>query len=238
MMRLQLLFVIVFAVMIAAAPLTAQTHPCGDGAVPYEGFWTTTDGSLTGGRISEAWCGAQLQPGVPGNTLYVMSYNGASLGLLYVFVGMAIDENGAVETGRDINASGFGWIDYITNYVGGNFWLEGDHTWSDGTDLSGSVASCEVGARVTYYNWQPVGVSSNITVTGVFDQCAECTIRVVANSQRVWDGVSGPMPAGFPPFYCGTSGELHDMCCLQATITCPIVGNEDSSWGAIKDLYR
>lgn len=242
MKRMQMFPVIIITLLAVALasppPLSAQGHPCGEGAVPYEGFWTTSDGSLTGGRISEAWCGTPQQPGVPGNALYAMSWDGAALGLLYVFIGMTIDGDGAVETGRSINGMGFGWIDYITNYVGGYFWLEGDHTWSDGTDLSGMVTSCAVGARVTVVNWQPVGVASNITVTGRFDQCEECTIHVVANSTRIWDGVSGPMPTDFPPFYCGTAGELHDMCCLQATITCPIVGTEESSWGAIKELYR
>lgn len=240
MKRMHMFPVIVLALALSTpAALLAQVHPCGEGAVPYEGFWTTTDGSLTGGRISEAWCGTPQQPGVEGNTLNVMSWDGASLGLLYVFAGMAIDGDGAVETGRYFDANGFGYIDYITNYVGGSFWMYGGHTWSDGTDLSGAVTSCAVGARVTYINFTiPVGVASNITVTGVFDQCEECTIHVVGNSTRIWDGFTGPMPAGFPPFLCGTTGELHDMCCLQATITCPVVGNEESSWGAIKELYR
>lgn len=239
MKRMQMFPVIVLAVALAApAALLAQDHPCGEGAVPYEGFWTTTDGSLTGAHISEGWCGTPQQPGVPGNTLYVMSWNGASLGALYVFSGMAIDGSGAVETGRYFDANGFGWIDYVTNYTGGSFWLDGGHTWSDGTDLTGMITSCEVGARVTYVMWDPVGVASNITVSGEFDQCQECTIHIVGNSQRVWDGINGPMPADYPPFICGTTGELHDMCCLQATITCPIVGTEESSWGAIKELYR
>jgi hypothetical protein len=238
MKRLYTFPVIVLALVIAAPAIVSAQHPCGEGAVPYEGFWTTTDGSLTGGRISEAWCGDPEGPGVEGNTLYAMSWDGATLGLLYVFAGMAIDGDGAVETGSSINASGFGWIDYITNYVGGSFWMDGGHTWSDGTDLTGTVTSCAVGARVTLVNWIPVGVASNITLTGVFDQCQECTIHVVGNSTRIWDGVTGPMPADFPPFACGTTGELHDMCCLQATITCPIVGTEESSWGAIKELHR
>ena len=239
MKRMHMFPVIVLAIAFAApVALLGQVHPCGEGAVPYEGFWTTTDASLTGGRISEAFCGSPIGPGVEDNTLNAQSWNGATLGLLWVFSGMAIDEDGAVETGQSINDSGFGWIDYITNYIGGTFWLDGGHTWSDGTDLTGVVTGCSVGARVTIVNWQPVGVASNITVTGVFDQCEECTIHVVGNSTRIWDGVTGPMPAGFPTFLCGTTGELHDMCCLQATITCPVVGTEESSWGAIKELHR
>jgi len=228
-----LAFVFVAALGVcSAAAVFAQGHPC------VEGFWTTSDGSLSSGRISEAWCGDPQQPGVPGNMLNAMSWDGAVLGAQWRVWGMAIDGSGAVETGRSIDATGFGWIDYVTNYEGGELWLAGGHTWSDGTDLTGLVTLCSVGARVTYFNFEPVAVASNISLMGHFDQCGGCTIEIVANSMRVWaTGSSDPMPADFPTFLCGSGGELHDSCCLTAQISC-VVGADEAAWGAIKSLYR
>jgi hypothetical protein len=233
--------VLIVAALVSFSPdfLHAQGHPCGDGAIPYTGEWTTVDEEIDGGRISEAYCLDPFEPGVPGNKLNAMSWDEVALGLQWYFWGMSIDENGAVETGRDINEYGFGYIDYTTEYEGGWFWLTGAHAWSDGTDLTGWVVGCNVGARVTIAGGVPVGLTSNITLTGVFEQCEECTIKIIANSQKIWQTGQGAMPSDYPPFLCGaSSGELHDMCCISAQIICPVVATEPFTWGAIKGLYR
>jgi hypothetical protein len=86
----------------------------------------------------------------------------------------------------------------------------------------------------------PVGVTSNITIVGVFNACELCSIEIAANSMRLWKtGDAAAMPAGYPPFLCGAnSGELHYSCCLTATIMCNVTGTEESTWGAVKEMYR
>jgi hypothetical protein len=218
----------------------AQTHPCGDGALPYEGSWSAPNGGVLEGRISEAWCSSSYEPGEPGNTLNAQSWDGAALGTQWRFSGMSIDANGAVETASDVNAMGFGWIDYLTSYEGGRFWLSGSEAWSDGTDLEGDVTLCSVTARVTLVAWQPVMLISNITIVGVFDLCQECSIGIAANSERVWmTGDPGAMPGSYPPFLCSAdSGELHYTCCMDVDIMCSVTGTEESTWGAIKEMHR
>ena len=34
------------------------------------------------------------------------------------------------------------------------------------------------------------------------------------------------------------SGELHYSCCLEASVMCTVTGTEESTWGAIKEMYR
>ena len=243
MVKLLRTFTVMILAIVTAVSLTgtafAQSHPCGDGALPFEGSWTAPDGGLLEGRISEAWCYSPFSPGQPGNTLNALSING-SLGTQWRVSGMSIDAAGAVEVARDVNAVGFGWIDYVTNYEGGRFWLDGMTSWSDGTDLEGDVTLCSVSARVTVVNFEPVAVTSNITVIGIFDVCQWCSIEIAANSTRLWmTGDAGAMPTGYPPFLCGAnSGELHYSCCLTASVMCSVTGTEESTWGAIKDMYR
>jgi len=227
------------AILVLSAGASAQEHPCGPGAIPYEGAWSTQDATLDGGRASEGWCGAVLMPGQPGNTLAAMSWDGSVLGQAWMFYGMTIGPDGAVETGRSIDPTGFGWIDYETDYTGGNFWLVGTGDWSDGTNLTGTVTLCNVGARVTYVANTPVGVTSNIRIIGVFDQCDRCSVDIVANASRVWMTGGGARPADYPPFQCETTeGELHDICCGTLTIYCEEVAVDRSTWGAIKQMMK
>lgn len=241
-MKLLRMFPMMILAIVMTVSLTgaafAQTHPCEDG-LPFEGSWSTTAGTLLEGRISEAWCYSPFFSGVAGNTLNSESWDGGTLGTQWKIWGMSIDAAGAVETARDVNAAGFGWIDYLTNYEGGRFWLEGGTSWSDGTDLEGDVDLCSITARVTLVAGSPVGVTSNITIVGIFDICQLCSIQIVGNSTQVWKTGGGVMPAGYPVFLCGAdSGELHYSCCLDASVMCEVTGNEESTWGAIKDMYR
>ncbi len=107
--------------MLVASAATAQFCGCPVENIPYQRDWQTYDGSLLPGRVSESWCGSPMQGGVPGNTEYAMSWDGAVLGAQWKVWGMQIDGNGAQESGRDIDEQGSGWIDYVTNYVGGRF---------------------------------------------------------------------------------------------------------------------
>jgi hypothetical protein len=206
---------------------------------PNPGIYTTTNGTILPGRVSEAWC-TVASPGVPGNTEDAQSWNGAALGSQWRVWGQAISAAGAQETGRSIDAYGNGWIDYVTSYVGGQFWLSKSHTWSDGiNDLTGTVTYFNVGARVTLMGGQIVGATSNVLLQGYFDDCPVCTLEyVITNAMLAWMPGWGTAPANYPAYLCGANmGELFDVCCIRASIYCP-VGTEESTWGAIKSLYN
>lgn len=229
-------FLIVPALLAAALPALAA---CPNSA----GYYTTTNGTLLPGRASEAWCAGG--PGQPGNVENAESWSGAALGTQWKMWGMTIDANGAVEVGRR-QLGAYLYIDYATDYDGGQFWLSGAYPWAEGVDLVGHLTAYHVSTTVTYYNGVPVGQTSNITMTGIFDECGwpgrpeNCVLEfAIANAIKIWDSNSaGAMPANYPPFLCNaTLGELFDACCITAAINCA-VPNEGASWGQLKGWYR
>ncbi len=130
--------------LACSAASSAFGAPCSH--KPLDGVYSTNTGILVGGRVSEAFC-AGAGPGVPGNMQHALSWIGAALGTQWKMWGMAIDGAGAVETARFFDAFGNGWIDYITNYTGGQFWLSGAGAWGDGLgDFAGAITYFNVGA--------------------------------------------------------------------------------------------
>jgi len=229
----------ILAIMSLIAMGTGASAGCPHS--PKDGVYSTTNGTLLSGRASEAWCSG-IGPGQPGNTESAMSWDGANLGAQWRVWGMSIDASGAIETARHFDASGNGWIDYNTTYSGGQFWLSGSHIWGDGTtDYTGALTYYNVGARVTYVRAQAVGVTSNIYLTGAFDNCPNCSIEyAISNAILVWQtGYPASMPADYPALLCGaTSGELFNACCIVAKIFCNPISTTPSTWGEIKTLYR
>lgn len=210
------------------------------------GTWTTQDGSMIGGRVSEGWCGADghpVQGGQPGNTQNAMSWDGTTLGTQWAAYGMSID-TGAVLSDEDIDAEGSGYRIFTTNYVDGQFWLSKDFSWSDGVaDLTGSLTSFVVTTNITYEQNTVTGIASTAVFSGVFDNCDEfneCAIVFsLANVFLAWRSDSGlPMPENYPDFLCGApNGEFFDLCCVQLVIDC-VVAAEESTWGSLKALYN
>lgn len=209
--------------------------------------WSTTNGTMLGGRASEAWCGVPpypLQPGVPGNTQNAMSWNGTALGTQWKAWGMSINAAGAVLLSDLVDANGNGSRTYGTHYDGGQFWLSASNTWSDGvSDLTGMLTSYYVVITITYVNFNAVGATSNITFTGTFDNCPatnDCEITfTIANAFLIWgSGQATPMPPNYPSFLCGaTLGQLFDICCISMNINCAVT-DVPTSWGSLKSLYR
>ncbi len=235
MKLLRIFLVMAMAMLIASVAAAQCAHQ------PVSGTYKTNDGTMILGRASEAFC-TGVGPGVPGNMQNAESWNGSALGTQWKIWGMTIDEAGAVETARSINSSGTGWIDYVTNYTGGSFWLSGTHTWGDGLgDFTGTITYYNVGTKVSYFAWQVVGVTSNITMRGAFDACPYCFLDYsLANTMRIWrTGDTAPMPANYPSFLCGANGgELHDVCGVTLNIMCDPTATETSTWGGIKELFR
>lgn len=221
--------------LVASSVFAACVHK------PKDGVYSTTTTSILAGRASEAFCSG-VGPGVAGNTQNAMSWNGIALGGQWRIWGMAIDAAGAVESGRHFDVNGNGWIDYVTNYTGGQFWLSGGHTWGDGLgDFTGTITYYNVGAKVSYVGWQPIGVTSNLSMWGSFDDCNYCFIDYgISNALLVWrTGYATPMPANYPPFLCAAiTGELYDVCDITLSIFCDVTATQPTTWGKIKELYR
>jgi hypothetical protein len=231
---LRLLVILAAAMLVANAAFAECAH------APVQGSYSTTNATMIGGRVSEAFCSG-AGPGQPGNTQNAMSWNGAVLGGQWTMSGMTIDAAGAVQKQYAIDGSGFGYIDYVTNYTGGQFWLSGAGAWGDGLgNFTGAISYYNVSTRVSYFGWQIIGATSNISFRGAFDDCAYCFIDFgVANSMLIWTSGEGAMPANYPPFLCGAAtGELHDACCITMHILCDVTATEESTWGSIKSLYR
>lgn len=228
-------FLAALMIFAASSAFAVCAHP------PKDGVYTTTSGTILGGRVSEAWCSG-VGPGQPGNMEDAMSWDGTNLGAQWRVWGHVIDPVGATETGRDMDAYGNGWIEYVTNYMGGQFWLSGTGSWGDGsTDYTGAITYFTVTTRVTYAGGQPVGASSNILLTGSFNDCTNCSIQyAISNAILIWrTGYPTSMPANYPAFSCGASaGELFDACCIVTKIFCTPVATESSTWGGIRALYR
>ncbi|MGD9547831.1 MAG: hypothetical protein AB7V45_09845 [Candidatus Krumholzibacteriia bacterium] len=239
-MRTMTMLILTAALVLIAAAAWAQCPNL-------NGYWTTNDGSMTGGRASEAWCGSggmPIQGGVPGNTQNAMSWNGAALGALWKAWGMEIDGAGAVLISDTLDGSGTGTRTYRTNYLGGQFWLTRDNTWADGAaDLEGVLTSYVVFTTITFYTGIPMGATSNISFTGDFLNCPAvngCEVRfAIANAMKIWDtNMATPMPANYPAFLCSASaGEFFDVCCISMDIACAI-DTEPTSWGDLKAQYK
>ncbi len=237
-MKLFKLVLLISVLVFFSYPIMAQC--------PNPGTYATGSGTLLPGRVSEAWCGGggMYRPGVPGNTENAQSWGSSYLGAQWKAWGMYIDQNGANETGRSFDENGNGWIDYETNYLGGQFWLTKNHLWGDGVhDLTGQISYFNVNTRVSYINWEPVGQTSNVFLTGTFNNCPNCILEyTISNVMLTWRSDFGTTPpSNYPPFLCGDPasgpGELFDACCILSVIRCG-VGTEESTWGVIKDMYK
>jgi len=234
MKLLRILVVFVLVMLVASWAFAACAHK------PQNGVYSTSTTTMLAGRASEAFCSG-VGPGVPGNTQNAMSWDGAVLGGQWKIWGMTIDPQGAVEVGRFL-VNGNGWIDYVTNYTGGQFWLSGAHTWGDGLgDFTGLITYYNVGTKVSYANGVPIGATSNITMWGTFNDCNYCFLNYgISNTLLTWrTGYATPMPANYPPFLCAAvAGELHEVCNAEISIFCDVTATHPSTWGSIKELYR
>jgi hypothetical protein len=173
-MRLLKMLLLAAGMTLLATAVSAQFCGCPEENVPYQRDWMTYDGSLLPGRVSESWCGP-IEPGVPGNTDYAMSWDGANLGQQWRAWGMQIDAAGTNEVGSVLDEDSTGYVDYVTNYDGGRFWVDGDYFGPPGSvsEFTGSITYYNVATRVNYFFGSVESVISNVTFSGWFDTC-EC----------------------------------------------------------------
>ena len=74
-MKVLKMLLVVAGMMLLATSVSAQFCGCPEDHIPYQRMWSTYDGSLLPGRVSEAWCSPDpyFRGGVPGNTEYAQS---------------------------------------------------------------------------------------------------------------------------------------------------------------------
>jgi hypothetical protein len=203
---------------------------------------TNPDHPLLDGRVSEAWCG-DGGPGQPGNTMNAESWDGAALGTEWRIWGMQIDADGA-ELVQDEVVDGNGFRRYETGYDGGEFWLAGSGSWTEGdVALYGSVYDFMVSTTIYYVDGEITGQVSDVTFNGDFADCPDgnaCVIQfAIANATLTWrSGSEDPMPMDYPEFLCdATMGELFTTGDITIGINCA-VAVEGTSFTEIKSMYE
>jgi hypothetical protein len=225
---LTIILVLVPAIALAGAP-AAGTYQSQD-----------IGGLMLNGRFSESFVGGG--PGQVGNTIHAQSFDGSFLGTQWSLSCVSIEAPPTlISDSRD--GSGTGSVIYNTQYDDGFFFLDGDGPWGDGSeDYTGLVLTFENTSTHQYVLGNLVGVTSNVTIYGMFDGYADCMQFVISNSATL--GTSpNPKPADYPDFMdqaCGFGVPIGAWCTVP-TITLTILGcsvdNDTASFGALKARY-
>lgn len=207
------------------------------------GVWSSLadsnpDFPMIEGRASEGWCNGNS--GDPGNTVNMLSWDGAELATEWQFFDMAIDAAGP-QLVFDGVTDGNGVQIYQINFDGGRFVLDGAAWMADGVDRMGDVFDYTAVLTITYVDGEMVTAVSNVTCSGMFDGCPDsndCTLTLTGNTAMFWQtGSDLPMPMDFPAFLCGaTDGALHNVSATTVDIAC-VVATESRSWSEIKALH-
>ena len=229
-----------FAFILAAAPVFAGP--------PETGVYLSTDmgGQMLPGRFSESWVDPGSH-GQVGNTIHALSYD-PSFGLgtqwKLTCASIAFPPSVVADT-RDL--SGTGEVTYRTEYTGGLFWLSKNGPWGDGMlDYTGVIDIFTVTTTYLFVNNQVLGIRSNVTTTGTFDNLGGCFEYSINNTAFYGDtDTAGPLPAGFPGFMddsCQIGTRTRGGWGSVTEIALRILGNctvptQDSTWGGIKALY-
>ncbi len=216
---------------------------------PQTGVYLSDDmgGQMLTGRFSESWVGMG-GPGQIGNTINAQSYDpGFGLGSQWRFsCGSIAFAPVLVSDTRDLN--GTGEVTWRTEYAGASFWLSKDGPWGDGSeDYEGVVNTFTVTATYMYVAGQVLGIRSNTTTSGQFTDFGDCFEYTINNTAFFGDTeTSGPLPGDFPDFLddsCQTGvlsrggwGSVTEIA-LRILGSCT-VATEESTWGAVKALYR
>jgi hypothetical protein len=214
---------------------------------PLTGIYLSDDfgGTMQPGRFSESWVNPAATHGQVGNTIHALSWDGATLGDEWSLLCPSI-AIGPVLVSDNRDGNGTGDVTYQTQYTGGSFWMSKDGPWGDGSvDYTGAIQTFVVTTTYQYVFGNLLGIRGNVTMSGSFDGYDNCFDYTVNNTAFVGTTDTMPLPADYPAFRdasCfggvvrGGWGSVTQIA-LQIYGSCT-VSTEESSWGAVKALYR
>ena len=213
---------------------------------PLNGDYQSTDlgGPLLLGRYTEGWAsgGSAL---APGTTLNAESWDGATLGTQWKYWCSTSESDGVLLT-DNVNASGNGNRTYMKTFIGGYIWLSGSGPWANGdSEYLGTIDSYTEFETITYTNWVPVAMVTNVQAIAYFDAYpGSCMSFYIGNGTLIASTDLGQaIPADYPSLLdpgCNATyvdGAAWDFTSITLSIVDCAVGTEESSWGEIKTLH-
>lgn len=233
--------VVIALVLLLVSSWSAYAGP------PIGGVYKSAWGDMLEGRFSESYIGGHQ--GALGNTVHALSWDGVDLGTNWMVLCPVLAEEPVLleDTASD---DGYGHMKWRTVYMDGKFWLDGAGPWATPPDAfyDGTLVYYAHTTVIQFEAGQQVGYNTTAELQGYFDLYGETCIQLtIANAAS--EGVNGVPPAGYPPLKDGASGLCEDapsgmvgdwgtVTSITMIITGCDVGNEASSWGGIKSLYR
>ncbi len=175
-----------------------------------------------------------------GNVLHAESWDGSTLGTDWKIL---CPEVVRVTLIVDLTFGGTGQKIYQLDYRGGYLELSGGGPWGNGDAVYTNVID-------TYYEFRTIQYEAGVKIGSVSDHSVtahstfteKCFTWGIGNG--VWLGESGPAPSGYPEYEIGAAmgalkaGHWGDIRDLTLTIEGCTVSTEQSSWGAVKAIYR
>jgi len=211
-------------------------------AGPITGIYNSTDmgGAFLTGRASTWRPG--VNSGLP-HVIHAQSWNGSALGTQWDISCAVESVNFLVQDNR---VGGVGTIVYTSAFQGGTLTLYAGWPWGDGvatlgtTTMITTVQYILIGGVST-----PVASVVNGNTSGTF--APGCTLTfLIGNGSGVGETPYLAKPADYPVFLdatCGPAasnlqyGTWGNVITITLGIYCP-VGVDESTWGAIKELYK
>ena len=151
------------------------------------------------GRFSESFVDPGSH-GQVGNTLHALSYDAMSgLGSQWKLY-LRVDRVSRRASSPTRRVSGTGEVTYRTEYTGGQFWMSKIGPWGDGTvDYTGTIDIFTVTTTYMFVNNQVLGIRSNVTTIGSFDNYDGCFEYTINNTAFYGDtDTVGSASGGFP----------------------------------------
>jgi hypothetical protein len=233
--------------LIASILLAIVLTPALATAGPVAGTYTTLGSTVYPGKATES-APADGVEGQLGQMIWAESWDGAGLGTEWKLMCPAIG-NTPVLILDTVDINGDGQMGWRTIYFGGSLWLSGTGAWAGGDpDYPSTLSTFTTTVYKQFLNFQVVGATTNISLTGVFDDDTKCFDMAIANAAYVGSTPGGFFPGTgpFPPFHgptdCsvigshGTYWNAHDIT-LIITGDCTVQGAPET-WGQLKAIYR
>ena len=214
---------------------------------PLTGHYDSIDlgGPVHVGRYTEGWDtgGGALQAAT---TFNAESWDGSVLGSQWHYW-CGTQATNAVLLVNTVNSSGNGNRTYMCTFTGGYIWLSGSGPWANGDpDYPGVIDSYVEFETITYSNWIPIAVVTNVQALAHFNAYpAQCMSFYIGNGSRVATTALGdPIPPDYPGFLdqsCNptrTEGACWNFFTITLSIVDCSVGTKEATWGAIKSIYN